>query len=86
MKNVFDIAYTSTGLEGNRLRIPAITGKKILLLTRETQPQYEVSSFDLNNSSQFLWENSDAPLQDIVLGLDVNPDGGERFLILYRAY
>jgi hypothetical protein len=86
MKPVYDMVYTSDGSEGSTLTIPEITGKKILMLVRETFTQYEVPAFDANQSTQFLWENSDSPLVNINLGISVNPDGGERFLILYRNF
>lgn len=82
MKPVYDLVYTATGNEGSTLTIPAIYGKKILMLVRETFTQYEVAAFDANQSTEFLWENSSNPLTDIQLGTAVNPS--ERFLILYR--
>jgi len=86
MKPVYDIAYTSDGTEGNTLTIPAIAGKKILMLIRENFTQFEVTVFDDNQSTEFLWQDSDNPLVNINLGTPVFPDGGERFLILYRNF
>jgi hypothetical protein len=41
--------------------------------------QYEVSNNP--NTTEFVWDGN-----EITLGLEVNLDGGERFLILYRNY
>ncbi len=84
MKPVYDLIYTATGSEASTLTIAALYGKKILVLVRETLNQFEVPSFDSNQSTEFLWENSSNPLADIQLGTPVN--AGERFLILYRNY
>lgn len=86
MKPVYDIVYTSNGTEGSTLTIPEIVGKKILMMTRESFPQYEVTAFDDNQSTEFLWQDSDAPLVNINLGTPVNPEVGERFFILYRTF
>lgn len=76
-KYVNDMNYIATGAEGKILNIPAIVGKKILLITRESLVQYEVS----NNpaSTEFIWDGN-----KITLGLETNQ--GERYLILYRNY
>ncbi len=86
MKPVYDIVYTSNGTEGSTLTIPEIVGKKILLLIRESFTQFEVTAFDDNQSTEFLWQDSSNPLVDIELGTPVNPEVGERFLILYRNF
>lgn len=86
MKPVYDIVYVSDGTEGDTITVPEIEGKKILLLIRESFPQFQVTAFDANQSTEYLWADSPNPLVDIKLGTDVNPDGGERFLILYRNY
>ena len=76
-KYVEDMTYIATGNEGTTLTIPQIVGKKILLITRESLVQYEVS----NNpqSTEFVWDGN-----NITLGLGTNQ--GERYLILYRNY
>jgi hypothetical protein len=79
MKEVYDIAYISDGTEGTTLSIPEIVGKKVILVIRENAPLHKVSISPI--SSEYTWNGT-----SIVLGVGVNPDGGERFLILYRNY
>lgn len=76
MKQVYDETYLANGSEGSTLTIPAIKGKKILLIIRENNPLYKVSNSP--ESTEYTWD-----LTDIGLGTPVNP-AGERFLILYR--
>lgn len=83
-KPTYDYSYTATGDEGSTLTIATIAGKRILLILRESYTLYKVSVFDdTNKSTQYKWENSDNPLVNINLGLEVS--AGERFLILYRT-
>lgn len=79
MKLVYDLTYTSTGIEGTIINIPGLVGKRILFITRENNQLYKVS----NNPgvTNYVWDDT-----NITLGLTVNPAGGERFLILYRNY
>lgn len=77
MKYVYDEKYVATGSEGTTLSIPAIVGKKVLFVTRESSPIYKVSNAP--SSSEYTWNDS-----AIVLGAVANP--GDRFLILYRNY
>jgi hypothetical protein len=79
MKFVYDVIYTSTGAEGSTLAIPELVGKKVLFATREYATIYKVSSSPA--SSEYTWNNT-----VVGLGTPVNPDGGERFLFLYRNY
>lgn len=76
-KYVEDMVYIANGSEGKTLTIPALKGKKILFISRESAVIYEVS----NNpaSTEFVWDGI-----IITLGLETNPD--ERYLILYRNY
>lgn len=77
MKYVYDEKYVATGAEGSTLSIPAIVGKKVLFVTRESVPIYKVSNAP--TSSEYTWNDT-----IITLGAAANP--GERFLILYRNY
>lgn len=77
MKAVFDEKYIATGLEGSTLSIPVIVGKKILLVTRSSQPIYKVSSSP--QSTEFTWD-------DTILELGTPANANEPFLILYRNY
>ena len=69
--------YTATGVEGTTITIPALSGRQILLIMRESGPIFEVGASP--DSSSFTWDDA-----DIVLGAATNP--GERFLILHRTY
>lgn len=75
---VFDFKYVATGSEGSTITPPEIAGKKILLIIRENNPLFKVSSAP--DSAEFTWDNT-----DIVLGTPISVPG-ERFLILYRNY
>jgi hypothetical protein len=77
MKLVYDIKYVADGSEGDTLTVPEITGKKVLLVTREFTPLYRVSN--LPAGTEFTWDD-----MNIGLGLPTMP--GERFLFLYRNY
>lgn len=79
MKLIYDVAYISDGTEDSTLSVPEIVGKKVVLVIRENAPLHKVSSAPA--SSEYTWNNT-----VIGLGTPVNPDGGERFLILYRNY
>ena len=76
-KFIDDMTYVATGDEGLILNIPTIIGSKILLVTRESLVQYDVSNNP--NTTEFIWNGT-----TITLGLATN--AGERFLILYRNY
>lgn len=82
--NVYDVVYEASGDEGTTIDTSAegsvlnvVTGKKILLITREYSPLYKVSSNP--NTTEYTWNNT-----LIVTGLATQPN--ERFLILYRQY
>jgi hypothetical protein len=77
MKYVYDEKYVATGTEGSTLSIPAIVGKKVLFVTRESSPIYKVSNAP--TSSEYTWN-------DLVIGLGATTNPGDRFLILYRNY
>ncbi|MGN6416123.1 MAG: hypothetical protein ACTHMC_01435 [Pseudobacter sp.] len=77
MKLVYDEKYVASGAEGKNLTIPAILGKKLLLVTRENQPIYKVSVNP--DALEYTWDGT-------VIGLAVPVVAGERFLILYRNY
>lgn len=81
---MYDVEYFATGTENLTLDSTAagsslnvITGKKVLLVTRESAPLYKVSSNP--DSAEFTWN-------DTLLGLGTKTNVGERFLILYRNY
>jgi len=84
MKPVYDTVYTATDNEGTTLTLPQLRGNNILMMVRETFTQFEVTAFDDNQSTEFLWGSSDDPLVNINLGVPAN--AGERFLILYRKF
>lgn len=69
--------YTATGSEGTTITIPALAGRQILLIMRESAPIYEVGVSP--SSSEYTWDDI-----DIVLGASTN--AGERFVILHRTY
>lgn len=77
MKFVYDEKYVATGGEGLTLSVPAIVGKKVLFITRESAPIYKVSNSP--TSSEYTWN-------DTVIGLGAATTPNERFLILYRNY
>lgn len=75
MKLVYDTTYVATGSEGKILTIPAIAGKKILLITRDNAVLYKTSSAP--DSTQYTWDLSQ-------IGVGTNIDAGQKFLILWR--
>lgn len=75
IKEVFDITYIADGTEGLNITIPSLSGKKILLITRENAPIYRVSNAP--DPAEYIWDGT-----TIALGTETNP--GERYLILYR--
>lgn len=77
MKFVYDEKYTATGSEGAELSIPAIVGKKILLITRGNAVIYKVSNSPASN--EYTWN-------DNVITLGAVTVANEPFLILYRNY
>lgn len=77
MKFIYDEKYTATGSEGTTLSIPAITGKKVVFLTRESAVLYPVSN--LPDAAEYVWTGS-------VLQLGAATNIGDRFLILYRNH
>lgn len=77
MKAVFrpkKTLFVAVGDEGSTITVGAISGKMVLLITRENSVIYEAVSDPA--PSEFTFDGT-----NIVLGADVNP--GERFLILY---
>lgn len=75
---VYDLIYKATGSEGSTIIPPEVAGKKILLITRENNTIYRVSS--LPGSTEYTFNGT-----QIGLGTPVNL-AGERLLILYRNY
>lgn len=73
-----NFTYTTLGSEGTTLTIPTIAGMYIVALFREGSLIYPVVSAP--DSVQYIWDTA-----NITLGLTVNPIGGERFYIEYRA-
>lgn len=70
--------YTATGSEGTNLTIPALLGRQILSIMRESGPIFPIGSSP--DSSQYTWD-------DTTIGLGAAVSGaGERFLILHRTY
>ncbi len=78
MKLVYDEIYVATGSEGTTLSIPAIIGKKVLMIIRANNPIHKVSN--LPEPDQYTWNNT-----SVGLGTPTSVPG-ERFLILYRNY
>lgn len=76
MKLVYDVEYIADGTEGSTITVPAIVGKKVLLLIRENAPQYKVSANP--TSTEYTWN-----FETIGLGTPAEPN--ERFLFLYRT-
>lgn len=72
------LTYVATGTEGSSLTIPALSGRQILLIMRESGPIFEVGADP--ESSEYTWDDT-----DIVLGAPVSM-AGERFIILHRTY
>lgn len=77
LKLVYDLLYTATGAEGLTLTLPALAGKKILFITKESTPIYKVSNSP--DALEYTWDDL-----NIVLGAAAVI--GDRFLILYRNY
>jgi hypothetical protein len=72
------LLYTANGTEGSSLTIPALSGRQILLIMRESGPIFPVGSSP--DSSQYTWN-------DTTIGLGAAVSGaGERFIILHRTY
>lgn len=76
-KLVYDVKYIATGTEGLTLVVPEIIGKKVLFITRESNPIYKTSSAP--ESDEYVWNNA-----NLLLGTVANYL--EKFLILYRNY
>jgi len=75
MKFVYDTIYVATGAEGKTLTIPDISGKKILLITRDSAILYKTSSAP--DSTQYTWDFTS-------IGLGTDTGAGQKFLILWR--
>lgn len=75
MKYLYDEQYTATGTEGRTITIPALAGKKIVMITRGSAIVYKVSNSPA--SSEYTWNYTD-------IGLGADTIAGEKFLILYR--
>lgn len=75
--NVYDLEYIATGTEGTALTIPALAGKKLIFVSRESGVLYKVSNAP--DTAEYTWD-----LTTITLGLATI--AGARFLILYRNY
>ena len=73
----FKKKYVATGSEGNTLTISELSGKEILMATREGSVMYETSSGP--DSVEFTFDGT-----NITLGLTVGGPG-ERFLFLYKT-
>lgn len=76
-RNVYDLVYVATGTEGTTLTIPALQGKRILLITYESSPIYKVS----NNPDQ-----AEYHFDGTTITVGVQIAAAARFLILYRNY
>lgn len=76
---VYNVTYIATGAEGSTLTVPEISGKNILLATREDNIIYKVS----NNPDEAEFTVSG---MTITLGLPVSGLPGERFLFVYTNY
>lgn len=77
MTNIYDEKYVATGTEGKDLYIPAMVGKKVVFVTRESAIIYKVSA--LPSSSEYTWD-------DVTLRFGSVITPGERILVLYRNY
>lgn len=75
--NVYDLEYIGLGTEGSSLVIPALAGKNILLITRESGALYKIAS--LPDTAEYTWDGT-----TITFGLPIALNA--RFLILYRNY
>ncbi len=74
-KSVFDLVYIGLGSEGNALTIPALAGKKVLLITYESSPIYKVP----NNPAE-----SEYTFNGTTISLGIPITTGARILILYK--
>lgn len=77
MKILYDEPYVSDGSEGSTLTIPALKGKRIMMITRESGIIYKVSNNP--DSTEYTWNDTD-------IGLGIPVIANQRFLILYRNY
>jgi len=75
--NVYDLEYIADGTEGVSLTIPALSGKKIIFISRESGVLYKVSNSP--DTAEYTWDGT-----TITLGLATI--AGARFLILYRNF
>lgn len=75
---VYDLQYQALPTEGTSLIIPALAGKKILIITRENNVIYKASN--LPGTTEYTFDGT-----TIGLGSPIGQDG-ERFLILWRNY
>lgn len=77
MKTLYDEIYVADGSEGSTLTVPALKGKRIMLITRDASVIYKVSNNP--DSTEYTWDNTD-------VGLGTPVAANQRFLILYRNY
>lgn len=75
---VYDLTYNATPAEGSSLIVPALAGKKILMITRENNILYPASN--LPGSTEYTFDGT-----TIGLGTPIGQNG-ERFLIIWRNY
>lgn len=73
--NVYDYTYVADGTEETTIHIDILVGKKLLLVTREYSPIYNVG----DDTTRYAWDNN-----SLTLTLPTLP--GERFHFLYRNY
>lgn|ERR1044072_569082 len=74
------LKYVSTGSEGATLTLSQLLGKDILMITRG-MGVIHLSEDITPESDEYYWDQT-----SITLGTEVNPDGGEKFTILYRNF
>lgn len=74
---VFDEVYIATGAEGSTLTIPAIAGKRVVLVTRGNNILYPTNSAPA--SYEYVFDGS-------TIELGAGTIASERFLVLYRNY
>lgn len=75
---VISLPFRATGAEGTTVTIPALAGKDILLIMRESGPIFPAESLPMS-TAEYTWDDT-----DIELGAATNPN--ERFMILYSTY
>jgi hypothetical protein len=75
---VYDLTYNASAAEGSTLVIPALAGKKILVITRENNIIYRASN--LPGTTEYAFDGT-----SVGLGTPIGQNG-ERFLILWRNY